>query len=643
MHSQSLSTGRVTEGRLTLRPNAAAAEDPEQFHAHNIINISDDRQQSSQAGVESGAVGSGNGNKNSVDQSIIGYEEPILLTQSTHSFLFTEPICSLPFSFALGIVAISYTCLILALFNNIAEDNSSRNFFNVPVGVTLDVKIAQYLSLLIGLIMEEEIPESLYLLRMISKETLRNKTPNLKFGKFVFSACVRIMMGYLFYLNMFTVVAQATAVIDMFYDVLALQFLQQVDDIVFKLARWDVFGKRLKRASTKKCFRAEFEKLPFVRRKKMTIFVKVVYIINLCGLMAGMTVVSIRQRRGDYHCNSITVNFDDHIWENALVLNSTGGVEVEEMDLIYSYFNGVYVLNGTHAGRPIYTEQNKFNNTPYEEKIGAIIKYCEEESAWVFMHENIRKDRNTKNSDCPWLLRSPETKSFNLLEVDSTWSIWTGIINTGSTFQATCNRCDSKADCNYHGTCTDDGKCDCYVSEVDGYPLYTGTHCEFSRPCIRLAGSEGGLWDIIPMEIKDNGFTTWKAYGRAVYLQISGGDITTPEEDGVILLYTGSRWFGSYYEGVEQKGRDYWLHYSRELHAFWDQLYKENTQYVSNPTSRSDPIAVDFFEIGKRGAKYGPLGELIPLQEPPGSGLFECSALNMSINDFVSGVLEALG
>ena len=99
MHSQSIGTGRVTDGELTLRPNAAAAGDPEQFHAH--IN-SEDRQQ---AGVESGVFCS---DARRVDQSIIGYEEPMVLTQSTHSFLFTEPTCSLPFSFVLGIVAVSY-------------------------------------------------------------------------------------------------------------------------------------------------------------------------------------------------------------------------------------------------------------------------------------------------------------------------------------------------------------------------------------------------------------------------------------------------------------------------------------------------------------------------------------------------------
>lgn len=256
-----------------------------------------------------------------------------------------------------------------------------------------------------------------------------------------------------------------------------------MDDIAFRLAKWDVFGKRLKRASTRKCFRAEFEKLHFARRKKMTIFVKVVYAINFIALMTGMTWVSVKQIRGSYQCHSITVNFGDDIWENAIVLNSTGGVE--EWDLIYSYFNGVYVKQQEiHDRRPIYLEQNKFDSSPYEVKNGAIIKYCEEERAWVFMHENIRKDENTRNSECPWLLKSPETDSFNLLEVSGDWIIWTGTMNNGATFQTTCNTCDSVAECNYHGICTTDGTCECDSEQLGDFQvrLHSGTHCEFAHP-----------------------------------------------------------------------------------------------------------------------------------------------------------------
>ena len=86
--------------------------------------------------------------------------------------------------------------------------------------------IAQYLSLFIGLVMEEEIPQSLYLLRMVTRDTLKKALPNISYFRFVACAALRIGMGelyapagnshnqyagYIFYLNMFVVVAQATA------------------------------------------------------------------------------------------------------------------------------------------------------------------------------------------------------------------------------------------------------------------------------------------------------------------------------------------------------------------------------------------------------------------------------------------------
>lgn len=522
------------------------------------------------------------------------------------------------------------------------------------MNVTLSVRIAQYLSLVIALIMEEEIPESLHLLQMISGRTLRVHLPDRRYGRFVLSASLRILMGYLFYLNAFLVVAQATSVIDIFFDVLALHFVQQIDDIVFKLSRMDVLGRTMKRASLRGCFGAEFEKLSYARRRKVTIFVKTAYFLNLVLMIGGMAVVTTKQARGDYQCPSVTVKFDDLMWENALVVHPN----IKRSDLIYSYFNGVYVRNGMHHGRPVYTEQNKFDNSQYRKKIGATIKYCNEEGAWVFMHDHIRKDFITKNSTCPWLMRSPETNSFNLLEVSGGWSMWTGVINTGVAFQTTCNGCNSEADCNYHGACKEN-TCVCKgtsggiaagkVIESGGndLPLYFGMNCEFPRPCGRIVSYRGtGEWALSMIDDR----RVWNNYGRGVYTFTPGitalAQIIAPNNESIVppevqaelnslgknggkdhdlvLFYSGSRWFGGFFNLPKDKGK--WLELAREGHAFWDEVYKENTLFVSAPTTLSDPIAVDFFRIGRRGAQYGPLGELIPIAEYPGSGNFYCAA-----------------
>ena len=75
-------------------------------------------------------------------------EEAVTLPGSTHSFLFTENVKSLPYMFGVTIAGMSLTCLILALINN-AQD------WSVPANVAIEVKIAQYLSIFIALLMEE--------------------------------------------------------------------------------------------------------------------------------------------------------------------------------------------------------------------------------------------------------------------------------------------------------------------------------------------------------------------------------------------------------------------------------------------------------------------------------------------------------
>ncbi len=71
------------------------------------------------------------------------HNEPILLPQSTHTLLFTEPVFSFPFIFAVIIAIMSAMCLILALMNN-ATHGLSGNRLSIPVNVGPAVRGAQY-------------------------------------------------------------------------------------------------------------------------------------------------------------------------------------------------------------------------------------------------------------------------------------------------------------------------------------------------------------------------------------------------------------------------------------------------------------------------------------------------------------------
>lgn len=61
-----------------------------------------------------------------------------------------------------------------------------------------------------------------------------------------------------------------------------------------------------------------------------------------------------------------------------------------------------------------------------------------------------------------WLLTSPKTEEYDLLEVAGDWRIWLGKIETTKVSIA-CNECDNAADCNLNGQCVD-GVCKCKES-----------------------------------------------------------------------------------------------------------------------------------------------------------------------------------
>eukprot|EP00956_Cyclotella_meneghiniana_P036563 scaffold127494_cov26-Cyclotella_meneghiniana.AAC.2 len=76
-------------------------------------------------------------------------EEPILLPQSTNSILYTEPIRSLAFAYALLVFSLSTLGLALALANNL-EGGTRENPFNIPVQIDTSVRIAQYVAIMTG-------------------------------------------------------------------------------------------------------------------------------------------------------------------------------------------------------------------------------------------------------------------------------------------------------------------------------------------------------------------------------------------------------------------------------------------------------------------------------------------------------------
>lgn len=287
--------------------------------------------------------------------------------------------------------------------------------------------------------MEEEIPQALILMRSISRKSFHESYPSLSYNRLILSCVLRLVMGYLFLTNLFVTVVQADDVITIFFDILALEFVQHLDDVAFELCRKDILGGHLKvaaaieykvltRSGLKQILsnredeenalieKSEREKKEdkneeendewrfycLRRRKKKWSFrwiLKAAYFFNLALLIAGTQLLGARQTEFYFHCQSVSVTFGDEVWENAYVTNHTNpSLETKQRTLIYSYFNGVYKITGRNDfGYPIYTEMNKNAGDDYQETVGAEIVYCEAEEAWVFQHKYISKEKITSD------------------------------------------------------------------------------------------------------------------------------------------------------------------------------------------------------------------------------------------------------
>lgn len=172
------------------------------------------------------------------------------------------------------------------------------------------------------------------------------------------------------------------------------------------------------------------------------------------------------------------------------------------------------------------------------------------------------------------------------------------------------------------------GKLRCILSS-HSYKHY-GMHCELESPCPKIIGASfNDTWYAIPTPDCE----PLLEYNRPVYqlshesdvFKTSNNVVTASNDDIIYLVYSGSRWFGIVVKGGANMTIDQAVNIAEEFHAFWDRAYAEFDVFaVSDPTTNSVPVGVDFYLIGEKGPQYGPFGVLTPLQDPPGRGVFRC-------------------
>ena len=314
------------------------------------------------------------------------------------------------YAYGITTVLLSMTCLVMTLIYSF-DQGDDRNLWGLPVGVDPIVRGAQFLgetsairtwtpsgssptahskqsSLEFSwrtkfLKVRENLREETFLIM----HSCSNTSSGLEliasgFGhkfslddgssgihkRVVFSSVLRLVIGYMFMLSLFINVVQATDVLSVFYNVLALQFVESIDDVSYALGSRGFFGETIRKAtSVQHSLQAVGDRgLP----SKHCIFriARFVYYLNAVLMIAGLIAISVGQSKGTYGCATLAtlhVNFAEMMWDEgkmqialnnrysnkikAYIVDKNGETVRNPRELMFPFFNGDYKVRKNDA------------------------------------------------------------------------------------------------------------------------------------------------------------------------------------------------------------------------------------------------------------------------------------------------------
>lgn len=155
------------------------------------------------------------------------------LPESTYTMIITENIFSVGFCMAVFAQLFSLICLFLAFHSQIGKGE-----FGNPLGlgpdVSREVDVTRYIAILVGVLNESEIPTAL---EIIGKGIQQSGNNMISMKRIVLSSCMRLLLGFVFLMTLFVSVIQSTDVLQMFMNLLALQFVEDIANVIFELAK----------------------------------------------------------------------------------------------------------------------------------------------------------------------------------------------------------------------------------------------------------------------------------------------------------------------------------------------------------------------------------------------------------------------
>jgi len=210
-----------------------------------------------------------------------------------------------------------------------------------------------------------------------------------------------------------------------------------------------------------------------------------------------------------------------------------------------------------------------------------------------------------RDNGCNWLMRSIKTKKYDLSEVPVFgWKIWTGRVREASFLRIIPADCSFDSDCNYHGTCLPNGRCECDAGWLGKFCRFEDAVC----PNIVFYIEDKPVQNFTILLDDDGKVMT--AYERPVYYG------QRPSGEFIVILYTGRRWFVTLWDDESDLSSavDH-IRFGLSnpfFHAYWSQIYDKNTVVFSAPTESllpvSDEVQWDILGVTKSKGDFGTFG-----------------------------------
>lgn len=278
--------------------------------------------------------------------------EKFRLQEDIFALLFVSPVCSQAFLYSVFWFVFQGGVISLIAYD-LLKDSDEDNFLKMPPAVHPAVSAAQVLALAVAVMTQDDVISSLALVSVGYDRNLPGLPAAATQSKWVLSNVCRFLIGLASLLISFLFAVQSETVLDIFKDFAAMAFVSEIDDAAFSLAKRGFISSALEEA-TRGLEDVVFEDRedtidinPLNEAKKITSAMPVpgsstmlapsipkpafvsmtlkarlrrVLLFLLFGLMVAMwSYVYVKQKNGEYICQSLSVSFGDEYWVRSIL------------------------------------------------------------------------------------------------------------------------------------------------------------------------------------------------------------------------------------------------------------------------------------------------------------------------------------